>query len=214
MGKAKDSTGTELATSDQKRLDELEAIIAAGFQGFAEAGQALKAVRDEKLYRATHKTFEAYHLDVWGLSSSQTYRLMEASGVAQIASPIGEVPSEAVARELAPLKDEPEKLIGAWQRAVEEHGKPTAAQVRKIVQPEAPAEPPLEPIAPGEVEVDRPIVATATAKPVGALDDPKPPSIPSLEASVTRAVRAALKGGVSLRRVSELIEGVVRDEST
>lgn len=208
------STGTELATGEQKRLDELEATISAGLTGFSEAGAALREIRDSKLYRATHSTFEAYCQDAWGLTHQNANRLIRSSTVAELISPIGLIPSESVARELAPLAAKPEELVGAWQRAVEEHGKPTALQVRKIVQPDAPAEPTLEPIAPGEVEVDPPIVATATAKPVGGLDDPKPPSIPSLEASVTRAVRAALKGGVSLRRVSELIEGVVRDEST
>jgi hypothetical protein len=43
--------------------------------------------------------------------------------------------SEAVARELAPLRDEPEQMREAWQDAVDEHGpEPTAAQTRGVVK--------------------------------------------------------------------------------
>lgn len=211
MGKeSKDSTGTALATIEQKRLDELEAIIAAGFQGFADAGAAFREIRDSKLYRGTHATFEAYCPDVWGLKERQVYYLIEAASVAALLETrtTVQVPNARVARELAPLADKPEELVGAWQRAVEEHGTPTAAQVRKIVQPE----PPLEPVTPGEVEVEPPIAAEATAKRKELAPGPKAPArSPSTLASFTRAFNAALADGWSLREISAVMDRVYRE---
>jgi hypothetical protein len=48
--------------------------------------------------------------------------------------------SEAVARELAPLLDEPEKLREVWSAAIDTFdGQPTAKQVREIRNGDGPA---------------------------------------------------------------------------
>jgi len=46
-----------------QRLGELE----EGIQRFVEAGEALLAVRDRRLYRESHRTFEDYCRERWGL---------------------------------------------------------------------------------------------------------------------------------------------------
>lgn len=52
-------------------------VIAA----FVAAGAALSAIRDAKLYRETHATFEGYCQERWGLSRPRAYQLIEATGV-------------------------------------------------------------------------------------------------------------------------------------
>ncbi|MCW5318082.1 hypothetical protein GTQ43_31275 [Nostoc sp. KVJ3] len=46
-----------------------------------EAGKALAQLRDRRLYRSTHSTFEEYCKDRFGFERRHPYRLIEASGV-------------------------------------------------------------------------------------------------------------------------------------
>jgi hypothetical protein len=133
-------------------LAECEAIVERGLRAFVEVGEALQRIRDERLYRDVHGTFEAYCRERWGLTPQHGGRLIAAAEVGRVLEPIGSIPpaevaslvvpsgttapaSEAVARELAPLRGEPDRLREAWTDAVEQHGPaPTAAQVREIVR--------------------------------------------------------------------------------
>ncbi len=118
-------------------LHDLEETIEKGLAGFVEVGRALERIRDKKLYREKFGTFEGYLKERWGLSRAHAYRQIEAAAVVGTLSPTGDTPapvSERVARELAPVKDDPEKLRQTWDNVVELHGpKPTAGQVREVV---------------------------------------------------------------------------------
>jgi hypothetical protein len=118
------------------RLDDLEQTIERGLATFQEVGEALLAIRDERLYLETHPTFEAYVRERWGWERRHAYRLMEGADVARIVSPTGHTPAnEAQARELVPLKDQPEAMREAWVKAQEQSGgSPTAAVVRQAVR--------------------------------------------------------------------------------
>lgn len=122
-----------------RSLADCERVIERGLETFLEVGEALLEIRDRRLYRETHETFEAYSRERWGLTRKRAYDLAAAAEVAAELSPTGDTPvpsSERVARELAPLRGEPEQMRGAWQGAVEEHGpRPTVAQVREHVEP-------------------------------------------------------------------------------
>ncbi|WP_230966483.1 hypothetical protein [Nostoc sp. NZL] len=48
-------------------------------RAFFEAGKALIELRDRKLYRSTHKTFEEYCRDRFGHNRRQSYLLMDAA---------------------------------------------------------------------------------------------------------------------------------------
>lgn len=51
-------------------------------RSFYQAGIALKQLRDRRLYRSTHRTFEEYCNDRFGYSSRrQPYRIIEAAAV-------------------------------------------------------------------------------------------------------------------------------------
>jgi hypothetical protein len=119
------------------RLDELEDIIERGLATFVEVGGALLEIRASRLYRETHDTFEFYCRERWGFVASRARQLMAAAEVASVTDVTPELPtpsSEAVARELVPLRAEPETLREAWTEAVDLHGPaPTAVQVREVV---------------------------------------------------------------------------------
>ena len=48
-------------------LTECEAVIERGLRTFVEVGEALLRIRDERLYRETHGTFEDYCRERWAM---------------------------------------------------------------------------------------------------------------------------------------------------
>jgi phage N-6-adenine-methyltransferase len=118
-------------------LAECEVTIERGLETFVEVGQALAAIRDGRLYRESGYTrFEDYCRQRWGWSKTHANRQIEAACVAASLTPMGVTPaSERQTRELAPLRDEPEKLREAWSEALERSGgDPTAKVVREVVR--------------------------------------------------------------------------------
>jgi hypothetical protein len=95
-----------------------------GLATFVEVGEAFRRIRDRRLYRAAHGTFEAYCQERWGLKQSHVYRLMDSAEVmANLkSSPIGELfpANEAQARPLAALAPEVQREV--WQAVVAQAG--------------------------------------------------------------------------------------------
>jgi hypothetical protein len=56
---------TALTAAEQKKLKVCEQQIR---DGVAKATVAFESIRDQRLYRETHKSFDAYCRDVWGLT--------------------------------------------------------------------------------------------------------------------------------------------------
>lgn len=140
-------TGQPLTEIERCRLSHEEAAIDHGAHRI---GQALTAIRDQRLYRETHSTFEAYCQERWGISRSYAHRQIEAAEVAALL-PMGNTLPERQARELAPLRGDPDQLREVWDRANEAtNGEPTAAAIRQARDPEPEAgtdEPPAKPPA-------------------------------------------------------------------
>lgn len=118
------------------RLSELEEIIDRGLKDFARTGAALEEVREKRLYRTNHKTFEDYCQKRWGMARSHVYRLIEASKTVANLSPTGDKPalyvepsSESQVRPLAGLPAPVQQQV--WNKAVENAGgkQPTAADI-------------------------------------------------------------------------------------
>jgi hypothetical protein len=127
----------ELSSEEMTELSELENLIEKNLRGFYEVGTALIKIRDSRLYRLTHGTFEEYCLDRWDMAIRTAYQLIGASVVidnvrncAQIEPPI----NEAQARPLTQLET-PELQQKAWQKAVETapNGKVTGDHVHSVV---------------------------------------------------------------------------------
>jgi len=127
-------TTAELEVSESQRLKENEQIIERGLNTFIEVGNALAEIRDSKLYRAEHSSFEQYCRERWGLSKTHGDRLIGAAKVAEAVTPIGVKPTnEAQARPLTTLET-PKEQAEAWEEAVEQSdGQPTAKDVAEVV---------------------------------------------------------------------------------
>lgn len=128
-------TQHQLDDSEARELTQMESTIERGLRVFWEVGEALFTIRDRRLYRSTHATFDTYCRDRWQMSKTQANRLIGAAEVTKDLAPIGAIPSsESVARQLVSLPTEQRQHV--WQQAVESapNGKPTAAHVSRAVR--------------------------------------------------------------------------------
>ncbi|TWH20944.1 hypothetical protein [Prauserella rugosa] len=127
------TTTATLTVAEADQLADLEAVIAQGLQTFVRVGQALLTIRDNRLYRKTHETFEEYCRERWEMTKDSANRVIRAAEVVEVMSPIGLTPAtESQARELAPLKDDPDAMRAVWETANERtDGKPTAKVIRE-----------------------------------------------------------------------------------
>lgn len=114
--------------------------LAAAEQDIEKGGslivKALKVIRDGKLYRDQHGTFEDYCVERWGMKRAHAYRLISHGKVLEVLSddpdlsPIGDKITESATREIANLPAETQREV-LKEAAVATNGKPTAAAVRK-----------------------------------------------------------------------------------
>lgn len=131
---------TSLNTNERKALRTLEGRIAAGIQSFRDVGSALLEIRDARLYRESHTSFEAYCREKWDLERARAYQFMSAAEVIRALPAGGEsqkmVTNEAQARALAPiLRDRGVAGVEAILEGVRERGVPiTAPLIRRVAQ--------------------------------------------------------------------------------
>lgn len=116
----------------QVALASCEQRIERGLKTFIDVGQALAEIRDSRLYKGTHDTFEAYLEGRWGMSRAHAYRMISA---AEVVSPMGDIEApptnERQTRELAKVPEA--ERADVWREATERTGgKPTAAAVREV----------------------------------------------------------------------------------
>lgn len=62
----------------RKRRDDYDRRITTGLETFIDVATALIGLQEEKLYKETHSTFEAYCEEKYGLGRRRAYQLMEA----------------------------------------------------------------------------------------------------------------------------------------
>jgi hypothetical protein len=123
-----------LSKTEKERLVDLEIVVLGGLKSFVAVGTALLEIRDRRLYRAEHGSFEAYCKAAFGFSRERGRQMIQA---AQVATMVG-TPNERQARELVPLLDDPPALVEAHAEAAAD-GPPTAAKIRKAVEKRTPA---------------------------------------------------------------------------
>ena len=126
-----------LSEAEKAERDGLERTVQ---QAFFVAGQALKALRDKKLYRETHATFESYIRDRFDFTKRAAYYLIDAHEVVNNLKSEQFVHSnkgtnilptkESQCRPLAKLS--PERQREVWQTAVDKaEGKVPSARIVK-----------------------------------------------------------------------------------
>jgi hypothetical protein len=129
----------ELSTIERAELGRYEAVIKRGIDTFVAVGNALSAIRRERLYRATHRNFEEYCEKRWQMTYSYANKLMAASEVVgnlttENRTIVHVLPqTESQARPLAKL--EPEQQREVWVEVIESapNGNVTAAHVQTVV---------------------------------------------------------------------------------
>lgn len=122
------TTSERLTDDERSRLGDEEAAIEAGAR---QVGAALAAIRDQRLYRETHATFEDYCRKRWGIGRSYANKQITAAKVTDALGTNVPKINEAQARELAPLLGDPDAVRDTWKRANEAtNGEPTAAAIR------------------------------------------------------------------------------------
>jgi len=126
----------DLTISENQRLDQLENIVSTNLRAFYEVGTALHEIRDSRLYRNEHETFEDYCRDRWDIGRDYADRLITSSAVMDNIDadncqqkPMTESQTRPLTRLSAPLQ------IEAWEKAVETapEGKITAKHVNNVV---------------------------------------------------------------------------------
>lgn len=142
---------TEVAKSlnviERKKLKSLEEVVERGVESFLATGSALKEIRDERLYREDHKTFESYVKSKWGFDRTHAYRLIESSDIKKDLSPVGDkIPKASeinTERQLRELRTVPSEAIEAVvEKAAEIAGDaPITAKVLKEAREQVLAEP-------------------------------------------------------------------------
>jgi two-component system response regulator NreC len=110
-------SSTDLKAAETDRLVELEQAVDRGLQTFVEVGQALAEIRERRLYRANHDTFERYCRERWGFTRQRARQFIDAAAVTTVVVKAG-LPAptnEAQARALVPLRKRPDELETAWR---------------------------------------------------------------------------------------------------
>jgi hypothetical protein len=136
-----DSTNPEhnLTPTELENLDVLEAVAQHGLGRYVQVAKALTEIRDRRLYRDSHDSFQAYVRERWGVDISDGAASSDAA-----------VPAEASATQAledTPIRDEPCKALAkACQQTLSAIGddERVAIEIRLAVRkpgdPEASAE--------------------------------------------------------------------------
>ena len=107
----------KLDTVERSKLRKLESVVAEGISSFVVVGEALKEIRDAKLYRESHKTFEKYVDQKWGIERRRAYQLIDASEASKkLCNTVSQNARAAEitnARQLCELKDVPAESMEA-----------------------------------------------------------------------------------------------------
>lgn len=83
-----------LNSAEQDQLNLCETIIEKGYNTFIEVGNALFEIRNNKLYREKHSTFEEYCKHKWQIKRQRAYELMDAASIVNTLSEISDKKSD------------------------------------------------------------------------------------------------------------------------
>lgn len=109
-----------LSANETTTLAECETIVTNGIRSFVDVGNALRTIRDQRLYRGTHETFDKYVKENWDLGRAHAYRLIEAAVTVETLYPIGDVlpANESHVRPLLQFPSEDRPTV--WKEVVEQ----------------------------------------------------------------------------------------------
>jgi hypothetical protein len=133
-------TAVEVAELTEEEISDRLHLERRVERAFFEAGKALAELRDRRLYRSTHRTFEEYCRDRFGHSRRQSYLLMDAAVVfdnlIEKCDQFDHILPTAEGQVRPMTKLEPHEQQEVWVKAVEQAGGkvPPARIVKNVVQ--------------------------------------------------------------------------------
>jgi hypothetical protein len=126
-----------LSSQEKGRLAELESVVETHLETFLTVGRALAEIRNRRLYREQHESWESYCVKRWGFGYSRANELIRSTEIAEglLASCPESVPSDLSSDAIRPLGqlEQPELQSACWKLAAR-IGKPTASTVGKVVR--------------------------------------------------------------------------------
>ncbi len=81
VARGKQPKKNQLSPHEREALARFESVLQNHFETFKDAGHALIAIRDGRLYRQEHATFEDYCRMRWEMSKTQANRLIAAAKI-------------------------------------------------------------------------------------------------------------------------------------
>jgi len=130
----------------QEELEDRQRLELKVERAFFEAGSALRELlRDQRLYRNTHKSFEEYCRDRFGFQRRHSYQLIEAASIFDNLCANGAHETLSTIKKILPTNErqvrpltrlEPDEQREVWQQAVEAAGGrvPSGRIVKSIVE--------------------------------------------------------------------------------
>lgn len=130
---------TALTTTEVEKLKICESRIRTNIKGFVEVGTALAEIKEGRLFRVDHSTFEEYVKDRWQFGRAHAYRLIDAAETARALSPRGDIqniPATIGEKHLRPLLQFPvESRAAVWERITKCCGDmPTTNDVERTIR--------------------------------------------------------------------------------
>lgn len=112
-----------LTSLECEELKKCEDLIQIGLSTFFEIGKALLTIRQRRLYRATHATFESYCLEKWQIGRSYAFRMIGAAERLMLLRSGTEISLPSNEYQIRPfLRLPPERFVEAWRQAVQSSG--------------------------------------------------------------------------------------------
>lgn len=128
---------TELDENEKVQLVQCEAILRQQLGAVFEVGSALMTIRDGRLYRATHASFEAYCRERLCISRSYAWRVLGATERFKLLPASSNGPKPTNESQIRPfLAIEPKDFPKAWEAAVKaaDNGRVTQSIAREVVR--------------------------------------------------------------------------------
>lgn len=124
MSENNTNQGDGMSTGVAKaRLAELEAIVERSAQAVWDMAEALREIREDRLYKATHKTWVAYVSERWGISEAWANNAIAGTEIRALLRSKNHGPGHGLpttvsqARVLQPVPDADKPKV--WQQAVQ-----------------------------------------------------------------------------------------------
>lgn len=206
-----------LSKSERTELARQEKRIDKALPSFVEIGEALNLIRDNKLYRGTHGTFDGYLSERWGFTRQRAAQIIGAAET-MAALPVSVRPAvttERAARALKPVAKKPAAAKRAVKKATETAtgATPTAGDFERAVQGEvgggsdaiphtAPAPPPTPSEASTTVDDAKDWLRLTDQLNLAALPEPSRRKIRAVAVGLVEAIDVSLGESQKARHVA------------